>query len=269
MPIAQLNDAAIEYYVEGEGPPLLMIMGLGGQASSWGQPFLTVLQKHFTTIRLSNRGTGRSSGPAATSIRLMADDAAALTRHAGYQSVHVLGISMGGMIAQEFVLNHPRLVQGLVLGCTNCGPAHSVRPEASLLAAFAGLLSLPMEQRLAGYWEAAVTPEFVQRAPEFLAGIVASGLENPTSPETFFTQTMAIQMFDSFERLPQISVPVLIIQGDRDVLVPAQNAQILHERISGSRVRVIPGVGHCFFWENVPDSAGGIIEFLAGVPAAA
>src|SRR5437867_8580665 len=99
MATAKAGDINLEYYIEGSGPPLLMIMGLGGQASSWGEPFLQALQQRFTTIRFSNRGTGLSDNPAtAFTIRTMADDAAGLLEALGIGRPHVLGISMGGMI---------------------------------------------------------------------------------------------------------------------------------------------------------------------------
>src|SRR3990172_4638197 len=122
MAIAKAGDIKMEYYVEGSGPPLLLIMGLGGQSSSWGEPLLAGLQKQYTTVRFSNRGTGATDKPSAGfTVPQMAEDAAGLMRGIGIEKAHVFGISMGGMIAQELVLNHPEQVQGLVLGCTNCG----------------------------------------------------------------------------------------------------------------------------------------------------
>ncbi|MDO8613587.1 MAG: alpha/beta hydrolase, partial [Dehalococcoidia bacterium] len=78
----------------------------------------------------------------------------------------------------------------------------------------------------------------------------------------------AVQSFDTYDRLPQVQAPTLVIHGDRDQLVPVENADILHERIPGSQVRIVPGVGHCFFWEKPEESAGAIVEFLkSAVPA--
>ena len=115
MPIAKAGDISIESYVEGSGPPLLMIMGFGLQASAWGQAFLAELRPHFRMIRFSNRGTGLTDRPDAEyTIRMMADDAAGLLGELGIQRAHVLGISMGGIIAQELVLNHPEAVQAIV-----------------------------------------------------------------------------------------------------------------------------------------------------------
>ena len=136
MPIAKVGDINIEYYVEGTGPPLLMIMGWMGSAGFWGEAFLERLRPHFQTIRISNRGTGLTDKPSGDyDIRLMAEDAAGLLRELGVERAHVLGISMGGMIAQELVLNHAQVVQGLALGCTTCGFAHGVLPSSEIVTA--------------------------------------------------------------------------------------------------------------------------------------
>ncbi len=269
MPSTKVGEINVEYYVEGNGPPLLMIMGLGGQASSWGEPFLEQLRQRFTTIRLSNRGTGLSDKPAEVTIRAMADDAAGLLRELGIEKAHVLGISMGGMIAQEVALNYPQRVQGLVLGCTNCGPAHSAAVPAETLVKFAQISALTLEQRIEQFWLVTVTPEFVQRGRQFLDTMMAASLATPTPWETFGKQFAAIQAFDSYDRLPQLTAPTLIINGNRDVIVTVGNADILQQRINGSRVRIIEGVGHCFFWEKPEESAQAVVEFLAQVPAPA
>ncbi len=268
MPIAKVGDISIEYHVEGNGPPLFMIMGFGGQASSWGEPFLERLRPHFQIIRFSNRGTGLTDKPGVElTVRLMAEDAAGLLQELGIQQSHVLGISMGGMIAQELVLNHPERVQGLVLGCTNCGPAHSVPPRPETVAKLGQAAALPMEERIRQFWLVAVTPEFVETNGEFLDHIMEMSMATPWA--TFARQFVAIQSFDTYERLPQVQAPTLIIHGNRDVLVPADNAEVLRERISGSQVQIVPDVGHCFFWEKPAESAQAIVEFLSSVPAPA
>jgi 3-oxoadipate enol-lactonase len=268
MPVAKVGDINVEYYVEGQGPPLLMIMGFGGQASSWGEPFLERLRSHFQIIRFSNRGTGLTDKPGGElTIRLMADDAARLLRELDIQRAHVLGISMGGMIAQELALNHPDAMQGLVLGCTNCGPAHSVPPGPETMATLGQAATLPMEERIRQFWLVTVTPEFVETNGEFLNQIMEVSLATPTPWATFGRQFVAIQSFDTYERLPQVQAPTLIIHGNRDTLVPVGNAEVLGERIGRSQVRIVPGVGHCFFWEKPAESAEAIVEFLSSVPA--
>ena len=152
MSIARVGDINIEYYVEGEGPPLLLIIGFAGQASSWGEPFLELLRSHFQVIRFSNRGTGLTDKPDAEyTIPMMADDAVGLLDELGIGKAHVMGISMGGTIAQELALGHPERVLGLVLGCTGCGAAHSVPAEPQaivMLAATPGLSAVDWAKRL-------------------------------------------------------------------------------------------------------------------------
>ena len=270
MPQVKAGDISMEYYVEGQGPPLLMIMGFLGQASSWGEPFLERLRSHFTTIAFSNRGCGLSEIDAApVTIRLMADDTARLLQALDIERAHVLGISMGGMIAQELVLNHAERVQGLVLGCTNCGPAHSIQSPPESMIKMTQTMNVPPEQRARVFWEMTVTPEFVDRESAFLDAILARMLEQPTPWAVFGRQFAAIQGHDTYDRLPQVKAPTLILHGDRDALVPVGNAGILQERIQGSRARIIPGAGHCFFWEKPGESGEAVVEFLASVPAPA
>ena len=122
MPTIKAGEVDLEYYMEGDGPPLLLIRGFAANCSNWSEPFLHPLHERFTCIRFSNRGTGLSDKPAEpTTIRKMAVDAVALLDALGIERAHVFGVSMGGMIAQEIVLNYPQRVNGLVLGCTTPG----------------------------------------------------------------------------------------------------------------------------------------------------
>ncbi len=271
MPIAKVGDINMEYYVEGTGPPLLMIMGWIGNAAFWGEAFLERLRPHFQIIRLSNRGTGLTDKPGGDyGIRLMADDAAGLLRELGVQRAHVLGILMGGMIAQELALNHPQVVQGLALGCTTCGFSHGVPPSAEIATGTGQSGALPPQERVRQFLLTAATPEFLEKAAkEFWDWIIATWLAAPTPWETIGRHFMAIQAFDTYERLPQVQAPTLIIHGDKDILVPVENAEVLRRRIESSRVRIVPGVAHMFFWEKPAESAGAIVEFLSSVPAPA
>lgn len=271
MPMAKVGDISLEYYVEGEGPPLLMIMGWMGQANVWGERFLHQLRPHFQIIRFSNRGTGQTDKPSGdVTIALMAGDAAGLLQEMGIQRAHVLGISMGGMIAQELALNHPQAVRGLVLGCTNCGPAHSVAERAEVRARLEQSQALAPMELLRQLLTTAVAPEFLRTATgEFWGGIAAGWMAAPTPWETIGRHFQAIQSFDTYDRLPRIQAPTLIVHGDQDLLVPVENAEILGERIKNSRAEILPGAGHMFFWEKPEESAGAIVEFLSSVPAPA
>lgn len=270
MPTAKVGDVNIEYYLEGEGPPLLMIMGLGGQASAWGEPILGALRPHFQTIRLSNHGTGASDKPDADyAIRMMADDAAGLLRELKVARAHVFGVSMGGMIAQELVLNYPELARGLVLGCTTPGWRSGVTASPEVWALLAPLPGLSREEQVRKSWPVIVGPGFLERRGDFLEEMLRVGLIHATPMFVLARQTAAVSQFDTYDRLPQIRAPTLIIHGDSDQLVPPENARILQQRIAGARVRVLPGAGHTFFWEQPEEAAAAIVEFLSAVPAPA
>src|SRR3990172_5365438 len=167
MSIARVGDINIEYYVEGAGPPLLLIIGLGGQASTWGERFLELLMPHFQVVRSSNRGTGLTDKPDTEyTIPMMADDAVGLLDELGIGKAHVMGISMGGTIAQELALSHPERVLGLVLGCTACGGPQRVPAEPraiAMLAATPGLSAIDWVKRLAPF---PLTPGDVVRERE-------------------------------------------------------------------------------------------------------
>jgi pimeloyl-ACP methyl ester carboxylesterase len=272
MPLAKVGDINIEYYVEGKGPPLLLIMGWIGHGGFWGEEFLARLRPHFQVIRFSNRGTGRSEKPSGDlTIRLMADDAAGLLGEIGVPRAHAHGVSMCGMIAQELVLNYPQLVQGLVLGCTNCGFARGPQaaPQVMVTLAQSNAATTPRD-RVKQFLLAASTPEFVQKQEEgLLDWVMATFMDAPTPLDSIGRQFGAITQFDTYDRLPQLKAPTLILHGDRDQLVPVGNADVLHERIAGSRLHVIHGAGHMFFWERPEEATGTAVEFLTSVPATA
>jgi pimeloyl-ACP methyl ester carboxylesterase len=270
MPSIKAGEINLEYYVEGSGPPLLMIMGFAGSAMSWGEPFLEEMRRHFTITRFSNRGTGTSDRVTQPfTVRTMADDAVNLLDALGMQRPHVLGISMGGMIAQELVLNYPERVNGLVLGCTSPGISKGVQAGAEIMGKFAPAPGKERDDIIRDFWTVICSPGFITRGAAFLDAMVQQALESPTPMETLGLQMMAINQADTFERLPQIKAPTLVIHGDVDMLVPTANAPILADNIPGARLEIIPGAAHMFFWEQPETSAAIISEFLSRVPAAA
>lgn len=270
MPSIKAGDINLEYFIDGSGPPLLMIMGFSGSATSWGDPFVRELGKHFTTIRFSNRGTGESDKPNdAFTIRTMADDTANLLDALEIERPHVLGISMGGMIAQEFAINYPSKVNGLVLGCTSTGPAHGVTATPETMALMAPPPGLTPAEMFRNAFPALISPGFVESGVNFLDAMINESLQRPTPMPTLGQQMGAIMQHDTFDRLPQIKAPTLIIHGDVDMLVPAENANILAKQIPGVQQQWVKGAAHMFFWEQPQAAAKQITEFLSRVPAAA
>src|SRR5262249_33146086 len=143
MPITTNQGVKIFWNEEGAGEPLLLIMGLGYPSAAWYRT-RPILSSKFRTIALDNRGVGQSDMPPGPyPIAVMAADAAAVLDAAGVESAHVFGISMGGMIAQEFALQYPHRVRSLILGCTAAGGPNAVRsePEATQMLLARGAMT--------------------------------------------------------------------------------------------------------------------------------
>ena len=131
----------LRYEIRGAGEPVALIMGFSGSGRGWGEPFLKLMEERFKIFVIDNRGTGESDKPDAEfTLGDLAADIAAVLDHAKTPRAHIFGISMGGMIAQEFALAYPERTRGLVLGCTNCGTSHSVPADP---AAIANLIPAP------------------------------------------------------------------------------------------------------------------------------
>ncbi len=259
MPHVRLADCSLYYAERGVGPPLLLLMGLGGSQRSWGEPFLTALGRSFTLFALDHRGTGSSTrGAAPYTIAQLADDAAEAMSALGLARAHVLGLSMGGMVAQELVLRHPSQVAGLVLASTTCGGGRAVWPSAEGRQRFAE--GLRFGESL---WPAVVADEFAAANRPFLTRIAFDTLTAGTTPSVFAEQARAIVRFSTWERLPAISAPTLVIAGDKDRLIPPANARLLASRIPGAEGAFVRGTGHCFVWEAPERAAAEIARFLA------
>ena len=199
-------------------------------------------------------------------MQTMADDAAALLEAIGIESAHVFAVSMGGMVAQELVLNHPGRVNRLILGCTFPGGPNSVRARPEITMTLLPDPSLSPADQARRSWPAITTQAMIDDGV-FLEEMISIGLEVPTPPAVIGQQVAAVQGFDAYDRLPGIKHPTLIIHGDADILFPIENGRMLNERIPESMLEIIPGSAHMFFWEQPQRTAELITEFLLRVPA--
>ena len=267
---AQTKDGLkLRYEIRGSGEPVALIMGFSGSGRGWGEAFLKLMEARFKIFVIDNRGTGESDKPD-TEFTLgdMAADIAAVLDHAKTPRAHIFGISMGGMIAQEFALAYPERTRGLVLGCTNCGASHSVPADP---AAIANLIPAPgidpIEQARRAF-SVACGKAFLNSAAgqEILSQAIAEMGNYPITPmHTFMRQGQAIGSFDSFARLGQIKSPTLIIHGDDDSIVPYPNAEVLQGAIAGSKKHTLKAAGHMFFWEVPDEAARAAGDFLSAV----
>jgi 3-oxoadipate enol-lactonase len=259
MAFLENQGAQIYWDEQGKGEPVLLIMGLGYPSYLWHRT-RPALNERYRTIALDNRGSGQSDAPPGPySIALMASDAAAALDAAGVQSAHVFGLSMGGMIAQEFALQYPGRVRSLILGCTAAGGPSAARAEKHvtdiLTARDKGFEELTQAMRPFVY--DAATP--ADRIEEDLT-IRRKWFPRP---EGYMAQLQAIFAWEAYSRLDKITAPTLVIHGEGDQLVPAGNGKLIASRISGSKLVMLPHTSHIFTTDQPEASRKAVMEFLA------
>jgi pimeloyl-ACP methyl ester carboxylesterase len=256
VPVASVNGFELHYAERGEGEPLLLIMGLAGTHLSWGEPFLDALAADFRVIAYDHRGVGRSSRvEAGFTIADLAEDAAGLLDALEIESAHVVGISMGGMVAQELVLRHPERVRTLVLGCSYAGGEGSaLTPPENLQRLGEAWRSGDRERALRTNWEINVSPEFASK-PGAYEGWREMALAGRVSLSVIMLQLQAGAGHDTSARLDGIAAPTLVVHGTADTMLPPGNSRVIADRIPGARLVELDGVGHLFWWEQPQRSA--------------
>ena len=259
MPFVENQGATIYWDTQGIGQPLLLIMGLGYPSDMWYRS-LPELSAKFRVIWFDNRGVGKSDvSPGPYPIPTMASDALAVLHAAGETSAHMLGASMGGMIAQEFTLQYPQSVRSLILVCTNCGGKESVAASPEVGAMLVNRGSLTGEALL----EIAVPVIYAPGTPRTrIEEDFEVRRRSPTNPAGYIAQLQGIMAWGSFDRLRQIEVPTLIVHGDCDRLVPPENAPILHHAIKGSELIMIHDASHLLMSDQPEAFSRAIWSFL-------
>lgn len=267
MALARVGEIELSYERAGSGPPLLMIMGMSGTFDHWNADFLAYLRQDFETIVYDHRGVGASSrleGP--VTIARLAEDAAGLLAALELESAHVLGISMGGMVAQELALNHPERIRALTLGCTYCGGEGSSLTSEEVMRKLAeGMMSGDRERALRTSWEVNVSPELAAD-DEAYARFKEIGLRRAVPVEVIMEQMRAITAHDTSARLPEIALPTLVIHGTLDQMLPVQNGRMIAGLIPDAQPEIFEGVGHLFFWER-PERSAELVRAHAAVHA--
>jgi len=250
MPMIKVNDMEMYYEVHGRGFPLLLIMGLKRNTEWWYRQ-IPELSRHFQVIAFDNRGAGRTDKPESDySIPMFAGDTAGLMDALGIEKTHVLGISMGGYIAQELSISRPDLVQGLVLGCTSCGGRKAVLLSEETRNAYLANEGLTNEQILQKDMHIFFSDEFIANQPKQIEQFVQISMRHVQPPGAFLRQFNACLGHDTVDQLADISAPTLIMAGDDDHLVPTENSIILKELMPQAGLHLYPGKRHCFFIEE-------------------
>ncbi len=259
MSFTENNGTRIYWDEAGEGAPVLLIMGLGWASNMWHRT-RPVLSAHYRTIAFDNRGAGRSAVPPGPySIAALASDAAAVLDAAGVTAAHLLGASMGGMIAQEFALQYPQRVRSLTLACTAPGGPNAVQPDpASIEVLFrTGLAPQERARAIVPFIYDSRTPP--ARIEEDLAVLS----QFYPLPEGFYAQLQAIMSWQAYDRLPQIQAPTLVLHGVNDRLVPPGNADLIAGRIPGAQLVKIADAGHIFFTDQPKQAHQPVLQFLS------
>ncbi len=259
----------LAYSVRGDGPETaLLIQGLGARAADWGPSLPGALAERFRVVMFDNRGTGSSDKPReAWTLEDMAEDALAVLDAVGAERVHVLGVSMGGMIAQLVALDRADRVDRLVLLSTNAGGPSVVRPGPEVMSVFQPPRGTPPEEIMRHALALIGAPGWAASHPAEVEELVRISVEEPTPKYAFTAQLQALLSSDRSERIRNITCPTLVVHGDVDPLIPVDNGRLLAERIPDAQLEILPGVGHMAMWEAPAKLSQVVVDFLARRPA--
>ena len=263
MEYARVGDLNMCYELRGEGHPLVLIMGLTANMDWWDPETIEELSKRYRVLVFDNRGAGRTGTPEEGEFTCgqMADDTAGLMDALGIEHAHVVGVSMGGMIAQELALNHLEKVDKLVLCVTFCGGGNTVYASQEVLQIMAdtsGTVDDLIRRTLSIMFPA----EWLEANESHFEDFRECYLRAPCTAQNTIRQFMGTTKLDTYDHLPEIKAPTLVMCGAEDVLIPPENAAIIAGRIPGAKLIEYEGAGHGFIWERRDDFLKDLIDFL-------
>ena len=269
MSNVKVRDITLYYDTLGVGHPLVLIRGLGSNADHW-YPQVPAFSSCFCVVSFDNRGIGRSDKPDNPyTISMMAEDTAGLMDAIGIPKAHIMGLSMGGMVAQEFALRFPHKVHGLVLACTHCGGGKDLPPSEEIGALFSEFIATASPEAAQKAGKCLFAANTFSKAPELVLEYQRISGRFPPEAKTLIRQWEAIKGHDTWARLHRIQVPTLVITGAEDLLIAPENSRILAEKIPGAQLCIIPGGGHQFLVEQAHAANEAVLAFLNGLPTKA
>jgi 3-oxoadipate enol-lactonase len=266
MPTAALDGLNINYRLEGDGrETVVLVNGLADDLDTWVDQMPALLESGYRVLRFDNRGIGRSDkpmGPYTTSM--FAADTKALVDHLQISDFHMLGVSMGGMIAQEYALAYPADLRSLTLACTYAAPGPFCSRMFSLWEDMASVMGVPAVMRDVTVW--AFTPEFFETRPGDAEAFETAMrfLDQPIP--AYLAQLHSIQTHDATDRLGSLNVPTLVLAGETDILIPVELSRRLHSLIPGAEWATTTG-GHACLWEYPESFNRAVVAFLQSVPS--
>lgn len=261
MPRQRVGDIEIYYEIHGDGPQtLMMIRGLGSNLTAWYEQ-LPEFAQHFRVIVFDNRGAGRTDKPDAPySIRQMAADTAGLLDVLKVERAALLGISMGGMIAQEFALAYQDRLSSLTLGCTHFGGPGTVSAPPQVIEALVANQNANGEQRKVQL-RSSFTDDAIANRRDMIDRYEKVRAQYLIPPFAYQRQLQAVMGFEAASRLDAIRVPTMVMTGRDDVLVPPENSTLIASRIPGAILKELPGA-HLFFTEYPAEFNREVIAFV-------
>jgi 3-oxoadipate enol-lactonase len=258
------DGVGLSVVVDGAGAPLLLIPGLGAGRSAF-TPILPDLGRTHRVITFDPRGIGESEGVGNTTLTAMAADVVAVLDAVEVAAAAVFGASMGGLVAQHLIVDHPARVADLILAATSPGGDASVDPRPEDQAALLGNGARTPEEAYRLACTVLYSPQFQRARPDFIEAQVRERARHPVRPRVFSAQFQAMWApDDSFQRLASVTVPTLVMHGTDDVVIPFENARILARQIPGAQLRPFEGCGHLFFHERPAETARVVGEHLRG-----
>jgi len=255
MPSIDAEGTELYYLRAGSGEPMLLIQGMSATHLAWGGEFRAGLEPGFDTIVFDNRGMGRSGrAELPFTVADMAGDALGLLDALEIERAHVVGISMGGAIAQELALAHPERIRTLTLGATFCGgPEGTLMSPEDLQMLGAAYGSGDPEQVFRAMWEINISPTFRAEDSRF-AAFREMGSQLPAPRPVVMQQMRACAEHDTSGRLGGLSMPTLVIHGTADRLIKVANGELI-ARLIPAPIELLDDVGHMFWWEQPQRSA--------------
>ncbi len=262
MERAMINGVELAYELRGGGDPMVMIHGAQGDQSMFSG-LAAAFAGDYRVVTFDQRGSGLSAKPDMPySIAIFADDTAALMDHLSMSSAHIVGVSMGGMIAQEFALRHPRKVRSLVLGCTTPGGPNAIRAGGDALPNAYSTKPMTAEERGKALAEAAFSKSYLAKHPEVINNMIEARRARPIDTVGFAHRMKAAGAHNTYDRLTEIRCPTLVITGKDDALIAWENSRIIAERIPGAELVLLEPAGHCFWMEQPEKTRDAIARFI-------
>jgi 3-oxoadipate enol-lactonase len=257
MAVLITENTSIDYDIHGEGPPLVLINGLGFGRWGWFKQ-IPALSRHFRTVLFDARGERILK----EGVSDLVADVVSLIDHLGIRKTHILGSSLGGFVAQGLAIKRPDLVDRLVLVCTSYGRGGPGTMSPWALAEMLGLPSLSVERAVRRGLETATSEDYRAKHPDEFERIVRGRLADSPSLSAYYQQMRAGARFDASRDVGSITSPTLVIHGAEDRYVPVANAAALAEAIPDAKLRILEDAGHLVFIERFAEVNREVVTFL-------